>query len=180
MHIFKRLFGRVDGPPFIAARQTQTDTKAAVPTLVAVVAEPAAARPALGMAPQSAGRVLLVEDNFVNERVAVYMLTKLGHQVDVAKHGREAIDMLGKAGYDLVLMDCQMPEMDGFEATRVIRDRSSAVLDHEIPVIAMTAHAFPEDRARALACGMNDFLAKPVDRSVLASMLDKWLTSSPP
>ena len=119
MHIFKRLFGRVDGPPFIAARQTQTDTKAAeppaaVPTLVTVVAEPAAAGPALGVAPQSAGRVLLVEDNFVNERVAVYMLTKLGHQVDVAKHGREAIDMLGKAGYDLVLMDCQMPEMDGF------------------------------------------------------------------
>jgi len=119
--------------------------------------------------------VLLVEDNFVNQRVAVYMLTRLGHHVDVAKHGREAIDMLGKAGYDLVLMDCQMPEMDGFEATRVIRDRSSTVLDHETPVIAMTANAFPEDRARALACGMNDFLAKPVDRSVLAGMLDKWM-----
>jgi signal transduction histidine kinase/ActR/RegA family two-component response regulator len=166
--------------PLIAAPQTPTVTQAAeppaaVPTLVDVVAEPAAAPAALGAAPQSAGRVLLVEDNFVNERVAVYMLTKLGHRVDVAKHGREAIEMLGKAGYDLVLMDCQMPEMDGFEATRVIRDRSSAVLDHEIPVIAMTANAFPEDRARALACGMNDFLAKPVDRSVLASMLDKWM-----
>jgi CheY-like chemotaxis protein len=143
----------------------------AVPTLVAVAAAP----PALGGATQAAGRVPLVEDNFVNQRVAVYMLTRLGHHVDVAKHGREAIDMLGKAGYDLVLMDCQMPEMDGFEATRVIRDRSSTVLDHETPVIAMTANAFPEDRARALACGMNDFLAKPVDRSVLASMLDKWM-----
>ncbi len=183
--------------PLIAGQQPQTDTKAAqspaVPTLVAVAAEPVAAvpapaaPPALGVpptlsvaptlsgAPLGAGRVLLVEDNFVNERVAVYMLTKLGHQVDVAKHGCEAIDMLGKAGYDLVLMDCQMPEMDGFEATRVIRDRSSAVLDHDIPVIAMTANAFPEDRARALACGMNDFLAKPVDRSLLASMLDKWM-----
>src|SRR5260370_42310020 len=101
MHIFKRLFGRVDGPPFIAAPQTQTDTKAAeapavVPPLVAAVGEPAAARPALGVAPQSAGRALLVEDNFVNERVAVFMLTKLGHHVDVAKHGSEAIDMLGK------------------------------------------------------------------------------------
>ncbi len=187
--------------PLIAGQQPQTDTKAAqspaVPTLVAVAAEPVAAvpapaaPPALGVpptlsvaptlsgAPLGAGRVLLVEDNFVNERVAVYMLTKLGHQVDVAKHGREAIDMLGKAGYDLVLMDCQMPEMDGFEATRVIRDRSSAVLDHDIPVIAMTANAFPEDRARALACGMNDFLAKPVDRSLLASMLDKWLKPAP-
>ena len=119
--------------------------------------------------------MLLVEDNFVNQRVAVYMLAKLGHRVDVAMHGREAIEILSKTGYDLVLMDCQMPEMDGFEATRVIRDRTSTVLDHEILVIAMTANAFPEDRARALACGMNDFLVKPVDRSVLASMLDKWL-----
>lgn len=144
---------------------------ASVPTLVDAVAAPAAC----GAAQVGAAHVLLVEDNFVNQRVAVYMLTKLGHRVDVAKHGREAIDMLGKSGYDLVLMDCQMPEMDGFEATRIIRDRSSPVLDHEIPVIAMTANAFPEDRARALACGMNDFLAKPVDRPVLAGMLEKWL-----
>jgi signal transduction histidine kinase/ActR/RegA family two-component response regulator len=144
---------------------------ASVPTLVNAVAAPAAG----GAAQAGAARLLLVEDNFVNQRVAVYMLTKLGFRVDVAKHGREAIDMLGKSGYDLVLMDCQMPEMDGFEATRVIRDRSSPVLDHEIPVIAMTANAFPEDRTRALACGMNDFLAKPVDRPVLASMLEKWL-----
>jgi len=177
--------------PLITGEQTETETKAAespgVPTLEVVAAEPVAAAPApaaqpalgppptLSAAPFGAGRVLLVEDNFVNERVAVYMLTKLGHQVDVARHGREAIDMLGKAGYDLVLMDCQMPDMDGFEATRVIRDPSSAVLDHDVPVIAMTANAFPEDRARAFACGMNDFLSKPVDRSVLAGMLDKWM-----
>jgi len=119
-------------------------------------------------------RVLLVEDNFVNQRVAVYMLTKLGAWVDVAKHGREAIDILSTARYDLVLMDCQMPEMDGFEATRMIRDRRSPVLDHDVPVVAMTANAFPEDRARAFSAGMNDFLAKPVDRSVLASTLAKW------
>jgi len=103
------------------------------------------------------------------------MLAKLGHQVDVAKHGREALQMLSKNRYGLVLMDCQMPEMDGFEATRIIRDRTSAVLDHDVPVIAMTANAYPEDRARALACGMNDFLSKPVDRSVLSNMLDQWL-----
>jgi signal transduction histidine kinase/ActR/RegA family two-component response regulator len=175
--------------PLIAAVQTQSEIqaaklpaavpRAAVPTLLAAVSEPitAPARATLppGAAPVRASRVLLVEDNFVNQRVAVYMLSKLGHRVDVAKHGREAIDMLGKSAYDLVLMDCQMPEMDGFEATRVIRDRTSAVLDHEIPVVAMTANAFPEDRARSLACGMNDFLAKPVERSVLASMLEKWL-----
>ncbi|MGB6308749.1 MAG: response regulator, partial [Steroidobacteraceae bacterium] len=121
----------------------------------------------------------LVEDNFVNQRVAVYMLAKLGHSVDVARHGREAIDMLGKSLYDLVLMDCQMPEMDGFEATRIIRDPASTVLDHQIPVVAMTANAYPEDRARALAAGMNDFLAKPVDRSVLADMLEKWRRPTP-
>jgi CheY-like chemotaxis protein len=69
-----------------------------------------------------------------------------------------------------------MPEMDGFEATRIIRDRTSTVLDHEIAVIAMTANAFPEDRVRALASGMSDFMTKPVDRLVLAGMLDKWLT----
>jgi two-component system sensor histidine kinase/response regulator len=147
----------------------------AVPLLVDAVAEPAAAPAAPFKAAGRRGRMLLVEDNFVNQRVAVYMLTKLGHQVDVAMHGREAVDILSTTRYDIVLMDCQMPEMDGFEATRTIRDRTSTVLDHEVPIIAMTANAFPEDRARALGCGMNDFLAKPVDRPVLASMLEKWL-----
>jgi signal transduction histidine kinase/ActR/RegA family two-component response regulator len=149
---------------------------AAAPLLTAALHEPLTVRSAAtDAAEHGGGRLLLVEDNFVNQRVAVYMLTKLGHQVDVARHGREAVAKLSKTVYDLVLMDCQMPEMDGFEATRIIRDRSSAVLDHEVPVVAMTANAFPEDRARALAFGMNDFLAKPVDRSVLASMLAKWL-----
>jgi CheY-like chemotaxis protein len=173
MHLLKRLFGRIG-----VEAQTRTETTAPaapepVPLLVAAVAEPLGPPPAAAAHRQ--GRLLLVEDNFVNQRVAVYMLTKLGAQVDVAKHGREAIEMLGKCAYDLVLMDCQMPEMDGFEATRIIRDRTSPVLDHEIPVVAMIASAFPEDRARALGCGMNDFLAKPVDRSVLANMLEKWL-----
>jgi signal transduction histidine kinase/ActR/RegA family two-component response regulator len=147
----------------------------AVPLLTAVVREPVTAPSAATGATGHGGHLLLVEDNFVNQRVAVYMLTKLGHQVDVARHGREAVAKLSQTIYDLVLMDCQMPEMDGFEATRIIRDRSSAVLDHEVPVVAMTANAFPEHRARALASGMNDFLAKPVDRSALASMLAKWL-----
>src|SRR5208283_2990743 len=120
-------------------------------------------------------RLLLVEDNFVNQRVALFMLAKLGHQVDVAMDGREAIARLSQARYDLVLMDCQMPEMDGFQATRMIRDASSTVLDHEVPVIAMTANAFSEDRARSLACGMNDFLSKPVDQATLAAVLNKWL-----
>jgi signal transduction histidine kinase/ActR/RegA family two-component response regulator len=152
---------------------------AAVPVLMDAVGEPPAV-PLTGGGTQSGrSRLLLVEDNFVNQRVAVYMLAKLGHQADVAKHGREAIDMLSKAVYDLVLMDCQMPEMDGFEATRIIRDRTSTVLDHEIPVVAMTANAFPEDRARAIASGMNDFLAKPVDRAVLGDIIEKWRKPAP-
>jgi signal transduction histidine kinase/CheY-like chemotaxis protein len=130
---------------------------------------------ALGAPRRRSSRVLLVEDNFVNQRVALYVLAKLGAEVDVAQHGREAIEMLGKSRYDIVLMDCQMPEMDGFEAARIIRDRTSAVLDHDVPVIAMTAAAFPEDRARALASGMSDFMTKPVDRAILAGMLDMWL-----
>lgn len=76
-------------------------------------------------ADHAASRLLLVEDNFFNQRVALYMLTKLGYVVDVAMHGRDAIDLLSKARYDLVLMDCQMSEMDGFEATRIIRDQAS-------------------------------------------------------
>jgi signal transduction histidine kinase/ActR/RegA family two-component response regulator len=173
--------------PLIAATRTETpatqtaDVPAEVPVLVTAVSEPLAALAAPTMplaaaaAAEQGGRLLLVEDNFVNQRVALYMLNKLGHRVDVARHGREAVDMLSKSRYDLVLMDCQMPEMDGFEATKIIRDLKSTVLDHEVPVVAMTANAFPEDRARALAGGMNDFLAKPVDRSVLAGMLAKWI-----
>jgi signal transduction histidine kinase/CheY-like chemotaxis protein len=159
-----------DAPPALA-----DEAPAPVPVLTGAVGEPAAATAYVAADDAQEVRLLLVEDNFVNQRVAVYMLTKLGYRVDVAPHGREAIDMLGKCNYALVLMDCQMPEMDGFEATRSIRDRNSTVRDHDIPVIAMTANAFPEDRARALACGMNDFLAKPVDRSALAAMLAKWL-----
>ena len=162
--------GEASAPAMPMAAPASSQASAAVPLLVDAVGEPSAA----GAAQFIPGRLLLVEDNFVNQRVAVYMLAKLGHQVDVARHGREAIDMLSKSVYDLVLMDCQMPEMDGFEATRIIRDPASTVLDHEVPVVAMTANAFPEDRARAIASGMNDFLAKPVDRSMLADMLEKW------
>jgi CheY-like chemotaxis protein len=163
--------------PLVAAVHSAADAQVPSDSAPSIAAAGAVSAPAdVGMAARRGGaRLLLVEDNFVNQRVAVYMLTKLGYRVDVALHGREAIDMLGKFAYDLVLMDCQMPEMDGFEAARTIRDRSSTVLDHDVPVIAMTANAFPEDRARALASGMNDFLAKPVDRSVLAATLAKWL-----
>jgi signal transduction histidine kinase/CheY-like chemotaxis protein len=165
---------------------TVTPAAAAAPS-VRVAATPAAepavpaAPPAPRVNPRSpAGtRLLLVEDNFVNQRVALYMLAKLGYRVDVAKNGREAIDRLRKSRYDLVLMDCHMPEMDGFEAAQFIRDRSSAVLDHDVPIVAMTANAFSDDRTRSLDSGMNDFLSKPVYQTTLSAMLDKWLTAEP-
>jgi signal transduction histidine kinase/ActR/RegA family two-component response regulator len=120
------------------------------------------------------GRLLLVEDNVVNQKVAMHMLKKMGYAVDLAEHGRQALERLASTRYEAVLMDCQMPEMDGYEATRHIRDPSSAVLDHDVPVIAMTANAFAEDRDRCIAAGMNDFLSKPVDRETLAQVLEKW------
>jgi signal transduction histidine kinase/FixJ family two-component response regulator len=122
-----------------------------------------------------AGRVLLVEDNAVNQKVAAHVLAKMGLEVDVAQHGRDAIERLCTARYDAVLMDCQMPEMDGFEATRIIRDRGSRVLDHDVPILAMTANAFAEDRERCLLAGMDDFLVKPVNRHVLATALARAL-----
>jgi len=118
--------------------------------------------------------VLLVEDNPVNQRVAVHMLRRLGCEVECADDGVQAIARLTRTRFDLVLMDCQMPQMDGFEATRVIRDPTSAVLDHDVPVIAMTANAFAEDRERCLLAGMSDFLAKPVVVAQLQSLIARW------
>jgi signal transduction histidine kinase/ActR/RegA family two-component response regulator len=121
-------------------------------------------------------RVLLVEDNRVNQRVALHMLLRLGYEVACADDGIQAIARLTRERFDLVLMDCQLPEMDGWDATRVIRDRMSAVLDHEVPVIAMTANAFSEDRERCLAAGMSDFVAKPVAMAELSRVLSRWRT----
>jgi PAS domain S-box-containing protein len=120
-------------------------------------------------------RILLVEDNATNQRVAVAMLTKLGYRADIAANGQEAIKALTDFPYDLVLMDCQMPEMDGFEATRMIRDVKTSVQDHAVPVIAMTAHATPEDREQCLAAGMDDYITKPVTLNMLSLTLAKWL-----
>jgi signal transduction histidine kinase/CheY-like chemotaxis protein len=152
-----------------------SSTRVALPTPPSVLPAPAHPLP-----PQQSakGRLLLVEDNVVNQKVAMHMLVKMGYTVDLAEHGRQALERLAVTRYDAVLMDCQMPEMDGYEATRHIRDRSSAVLDHDVPVIAMTANAFAEDRDRCIAAGMSDFLSKPVDRSTLAQVLEKWRISA--
>ena len=117
-------------------------------------------------------RLLLVEDNLVNQEVALEILGAAGATVDVASNGREALERLAASTYDAVLMDCQMPVMDGFEATRQIRrDPRHAGL----PVIAMTANAMAGDRERCLEAGMNDHVAKPIDVAALFGTLGKWL-----
>jgi CheY-like chemotaxis protein len=105
--------------------------------------------------------ILLVEDNKMNQIVAKQMLAKWKTQVTVANNGVEAIDILSKSTFNIVLMDLQMPEMDGYEATRIVRESSSKVLDHEVPIIALTADAFNDTRERIIEIGASDFLPKP-------------------
>ena len=116
-------------------------------------------------------RILVAEDNSVNQMVAVSLLKKLGLSADVVADGNEAVKALEQIQYDLVLMDCQMPVMDGLEATRVIRDPSSNVLNHDVPVVAMTANAMQGDRQQCLDCGMNDYVSKPVKLEDLENVL---------
>jgi signal transduction histidine kinase/DNA-binding response OmpR family regulator len=122
--------------------------------------------------------ILLVEDNLINQKLARRLLEKFGHHVDVAVNGVEALDMLAKQRFDLVLMDCQMPEMDGYEATRLIRAGAGGVLDPDIPVIAMTANAMEGDREKVLSAGMSDYLAKPIDAAKLGETIQRWLVRS--
>ena len=120
-------------------------------------------------------RVLLVEDNIVNQQVAAGILKKLGLRTDAVANGAEAVRSLETLPYDLVLMDVQMPVMDGLEATRTIRDPQSAVQNHRVPIIAMTANAMRNDREKCLSAGMDDYVSKPVFPKALAEVLEKWL-----
>jgi CheY-like chemotaxis protein len=133
-------------------------------------------------APRAAGasnavRILVVEDNPVNQRIIQKMLIRLGHEVDLASNGLEALAALRKRPHDAVLMDWEMPVMDGLEATAAIREFQEPLC--RIPIIAVTAHAIPGDRETCLNGGMDDYLSKPVDVDLLRNALGRWLPRSP-
>jgi len=139
------------------------------------VARPMVTRHSIHDMRRGSVRILLAEDNITNQQVAIGILKKLGLSADAVANGAEVVKALEAICYDLVLMDCQMPEMDGYEATARIRNPQSKVSNHDIPIIAMTAHAMTGDREKCLEAGMNDYVPKPVDPKVLAEILDKWL-----
>ncbi|HUJ69280.1 MAG TPA: response regulator, partial [Syntrophorhabdales bacterium] len=147
--------------------EAAVEERAAPPMPMASVATPST--------PPHHRRILLVEDNITNQLVAVNILKKLGYRADVAANGLEALTAVRTVPYDLVLMDCQMPEMDGFEATRRIRTGDGGFDHRHIPVIAMTAKAMQGDREKCLDAGMNDYLPKPIDPASLAKAIDRWL-----
>jgi CheY-like chemotaxis protein/HPt (histidine-containing phosphotransfer) domain-containing protein len=124
------------------------------------------------------GRILVAEDNAVNQRVVVLLLKRLGYSCDAVADGSAAVAALRDKTYDLVLMDCQMPEMDGCTATRMIRDPATGVLDPAIPIVALTANALAGDREQALQAGMNDYLLKPLDFEQFESTVQRWLNAS--
>ena len=126
------------------------------------------------------GTILIADDNPTNQKVVLYMLEKLGHRANAVANGLEAVRLLEQVPHDLVLMDCQMPEMDGYDATRAIRAADSRVLDRNIPIIALTADAMESARDKALAAGMDDYLTKPIDAMALSEAVARWLTSRRP
>jgi signal transduction histidine kinase/CheY-like chemotaxis protein len=128
--------------------------------------------------PEPRRKILLAEDNLINRKVAEIMLGRLGFEVDVAVNGRVAVEMSGRQRYDLILMDCQMPEMDGYEAAQAIRARGP--LDSQPFIIALTASALADDRQKCLAAGMDDYIAKPIVKEDLETTLQKWLSQPAP
>ena len=159
----------------------QTELREAIARVLGAAAHkddiPLITRYSLGDAsdPGRSLRILLAEDNAVNQRLAVRMLEKRGHRVAVSCNGREAVDALEKDVFDLILMDVQMPEMDGFEATAAIR-RNEAMRGGHMPIVALTAHAMKGDRERCLAAGMDAYLAKPIRPEELDELLDHYIS----
>ena len=123
-------------------------------------------------------KILLVEDNQINQQVSLAILEKLGFKSDIAKDGTEALRMLSEKAYDLVLMDCQMPGMDGFEASKKIRNGDAGSLNTNVIIIALTANVLAGDKDRCFESGMNDYISKPVQANYLLAKLEKWLNKA--
>ncbi len=122
-------------------------------------------------------KFLVVEDNRINRVVTGAMLKKLGHTYDETENGYECIEKLKSNDYDMILMDCQMPELDGFETTRIIRSGNFGITNPDVIIVALTAHAMEGDRERCIDAGMNDYMSKPVKSSDISSVVEKWLSS---
>jgi CheY-like chemotaxis protein len=123
------------------------------------------------------GNILLVEDNLINQQVALGILQIQGYNVTVVNNGREALEAHAQGEFDLILMDCHMPEMDGFEATREIRGRERSETGKRVPIVALTANAMAQDREECLNAGMDDHLSKPFTMQTLQDMLRRWMPS---
>ena len=171
---------QIEAPPaaMISERQPVSTARIRIPN-------PAVAQPLSAAAPNEPreappaplpleAKILLAEDNLVNQKIALRLLEKAGLKADLAKNGREAVEAVRKSTYDLILMDCQMPEMDGFEATTAIRKLEEATPQH-IPIVALTANAMTGDRERCLDCGMDDYVSKPFDVKTLQRLITQWL-----
>ncbi len=144
--------------------------------LSASPAPPATAPDKISQLPNVASRILVVDDNVISQRLVMRLLGQRGFQVDVVENGQEAVEITAQTSYDLILMDCQMPVLDGFEATAAIRQRD--VGRPRVPIIAMTAELSESDKHRCREVGMDDHLPKPVMTTVLWSLIDKWVTAT--
>ncbi|MGB6942961.1 MAG: ATP-binding protein [Bryobacteraceae bacterium] len=180
---FTASFGKSKRPSTAARAGNQPDSAlhpTPAPRVAAVKSQTGTAQRATGPALVSKGppsqksmRILLAEDNEINQRIALRLLQKLGLSADAVVNGREAVEALEKRRYDLVLMDCQMPDMDGFEATAVIRQREGG--SRHQTICALTANAMDGDRERCLAAGMDDYISKPLGLEKLRQALDRWI-----
>jgi CheY-like chemotaxis protein len=143
------------------------------------VAVPAAPKPASAAPAVLRGNILLVEDNLINQQVALGILQIQGYKVTVANNGREALEAHAQGAFDLILMDCHMPEMDGFEATVELRKREQAAGSRRVPIVALTANAMAQDREECLNAGMDDHLSKPFSMQTMQDMLERWMPRVP-
>lgn len=166
-------------PAYRAPAPNPARVEPAAPPLARSTPEPRTATAASVPAGPLSGRALLVEDNPVNRQVATRILTLAGLEVDAAENGQEALDRLKQGRYALVLMDCQMPVMDGYTASRRRRQIEAEAGLPRLPIIAMTANAMVGDREKCLDAGMDDYLTKPLDRAKLGATLAEWLARSP-